>query len=181
MIKNEDKIKSAEQLLNIVFDNDSRKINKFYEDFELISEGAFIEESFLWGCTFKSRHSQSEIENIFSDNTNGKKLYSGDITGYECDDYDYCDDDIHRGCVILSILDKKNELKQTFYKKVKDNFLRLVELISKAELEDKEMYDNQCLERFGHTSNELTEEEIDELDNEEYCKWLSDEGWIDED
>ena len=177
MIKNEDKIKSADQLLNIVFDNNQNEIYDFYENFVLQNEEIRDSNSF-WACNFKSLNSCSEIEVIFS---NEGKYYNGNITGTECDEYDFCDRDYNRGCRILSISDNKIKIKKTFYKKVKDCFLQIVQLINDAEKEDKKLYDDKCLERFGHYSDELTEEEIDELDNEEYCKWLSDEGWLEED
>ena len=178
MIKNEDKIKSADQLLSIVFDNDYSKIDEFYEDFILCKEWKFEEDRHYWACSFESLNSGSEIEVIFNDS---KDEYGGDITGFDCGEYDFYGDDYSRGCNTLSVCDSKIKTKKTFYTKIKDNFLQIVQLINDAEKEDKELYDNECFERYGHTSDELTEEEIDELDGESTYNMMIREGWIDED
>lgn len=178
MIKNEDKIKSIEQFLNIVFDNYENEIDDFYEDFILRKEWKFEEDRHYWACSFESLNSCSKIEVIFNDS---KGEYGGDITGFECGEYDLYDEDYSRSCIILSVWDSKIKTKKTFYKKIKDNFLRIVQMIDIAEKEDKETYDNECLERYGHTSDELTEEKIDELEGESTYDMMVKEGWIDED
>jgi hypothetical protein len=185
MIKNEDKIKSIEQFLNIVFDN-QEEINDFYNNFELKNEWEYKEETHNWSCRFESLSSNNQIEIGFNDNNNH---YGGEIMGTECGEYDFILGDWCRGCELFEILDNKYKSKKTFYNKVKESFKNIIKLIEKAEQEEHEYYQNRLedgAERYFEKSyDELTEGEQDELqwnlEGEDTYNMMVSEGWIDED
>ena len=185
MIKNEDKIKSVEQFLNIVFDSKD-EINEFYYDFKLQHEWEYKEENHEWSCRFESLSSSNQIEVSFNDSKNN---YSGEIMGTECGEYDFILDDWCRGCEIFDIWDKKYKSKKAFYNKIKESFKNIIVSIEKAEKEEQEYYQNRLengAERYFEKSyDELTEREKDEvrwnLDGEDTYYEMVKEGWIDED
>ena len=186
MIKNEDKIKSVEQLLNIVFDNDENEIKNFYSSFKLQREWKFEEQEHEWSCRFKSRCSDSELEIGFNDS---EGEYGGEISGTECGEENWYWER-SRGGESESIWDSIYKTKKTFYREIKSSFFNIVELIEKAENEEYEesdeeieAYENKCLDKFGHT--DLTQEEEqelqDEIEGEATYRMMVREGWIDED
>lgn len=185
MIKNEDKIKSVEQFLNIVFDS-KEKINAFYCDFKLQHEWEYEDITHKWSCRFESLSSNNQIEIGFNDSNNH---YGGEIMGTECGEYDFILDSWSRGCEIFDIWDNKYKSKKTFYNKIKERFNNIIELIEKVEQEDNEHHQNRLedgAERYFEKSyDELTEEEQDEvqwnLDGEDTYNMMVREGWIDED
>lgn len=176
MIKNEDKIKSVDQFLNIVFDS-KEEINKFYDEFELQHEWEYKEDIHEWSCRFvHNKYVYKTIEVGFNDSIDFDNIYEGSIMGTECGEY-Y---DEGRGCDTYEIESSKYKSKNTFYREIKKDFKIIVNEILEASLEETREYNEYIYDRFGCTYEELSDDEKEDLEGEQALSiLLEDEGFSD--
>lgn len=163
MLNDKYKLKSFNQLLDILYGDNDKKRKEFNDMFSLEKEEYEEKEHHLY-ILLNNNFENSDIEFYCNDYENGEG-YGYELFATEVDDYG---DEGYRGNYFNCESDSKYKTRKTFYRSIRKDFenmlsikLKYDEIFSKIYLQ---RLNEMSWNKFSKSYSDLTEKEIEELD-----------------